>query len=203
MRSEKNTMKRGGGQLRGFTLVEMLLVVAVIGIFATIAFASYSGAQKATRDAKRQAALNEIAAVFEAYRSVVGNLPNCSGGLVIQNTGGSRDFVVGIHGSTACSDATAIRNFFDNNVTSDIVDPSGEDNVEFYFYYDSSHSCGDQPTQALLYTNMEVAENSNRDEVCTATGGTAPAYANNEGWYNYNNTVSRVTNMFVISLGAI
>lgn len=46
---------------RGFTIVELLIVIVVIGILATIAVVAYSGMQQRTRDVKRVSDLNTLA----------------------------------------------------------------------------------------------------------------------------------------------
>ncbi|MFA6081727.1 MAG: prepilin-type N-terminal cleavage/methylation domain-containing protein [Patescibacteria group bacterium] len=50
---------------RGFTLLEMLVVIGIIAILVTIGFASYSTIQKKARDAKRQGDLKAAQQVME------------------------------------------------------------------------------------------------------------------------------------------
>lgn len=62
-------------RLRGFTLIEVILVVAVLGILTGIVVVSYSGAQLTARNAK---ALNDIQAVediLEIYYNKNGQYP--------------------------------------------------------------------------------------------------------------------------------
>ena len=51
----------------GFTLVELLVVVAIIGILATVVVISYSGAQMKARDAKRISDLNTINSAIQIW----------------------------------------------------------------------------------------------------------------------------------------
>jgi len=51
----KNVMKK----LKGFTLVELLVVVAIIGILATVVVVSYTGAQTKAKHNTTVATLNE------------------------------------------------------------------------------------------------------------------------------------------------
>ena len=53
----------------GFTLVELLVVVAIIGILATVVVISYSGAQSKARDAKRKSDFSTIGTALEMYRN--------------------------------------------------------------------------------------------------------------------------------------
>ncbi len=55
---------------RGFTLLEMLVVIGIIAILVTIGFASYSTVQKKARDAKRQGDLKAAQQVMEQCYSV-------------------------------------------------------------------------------------------------------------------------------------
>ncbi len=52
----------------GFTLIELMVVVAIIAILATIGFTLYSGVQSKARDAKRQGDIDAIAKAFEVNK---------------------------------------------------------------------------------------------------------------------------------------
>ncbi len=51
----------------GFTLMELLIVIAIIGILVSISVASYSSAQKKGRDARRHSDLKAIQTAWEQY----------------------------------------------------------------------------------------------------------------------------------------
>ena len=60
---------------KGFTLIELMIVMAVIGILATIALVGLGQAQKSARDVKRQATMGGIRTALECYYGVMGTYP--------------------------------------------------------------------------------------------------------------------------------
>lgn len=54
---------------RGFTLVELLVVVSIISILATVGISTFSNLQKSSRDAKRKSDLVITQSVLEQYRA--------------------------------------------------------------------------------------------------------------------------------------
>ncbi len=54
---------------RGFTLIEVLVVIAIIVVLTGIIMASFSGAQSSARDRQRIADLKELQLKLEQYRS--------------------------------------------------------------------------------------------------------------------------------------
>jgi len=54
---------------KGFTLMELLIVIAIIGILISVATASYSSAQKKARDSRRRGDLKAVQNALEQYYS--------------------------------------------------------------------------------------------------------------------------------------
>lgn len=54
---------------KGFTLIEIVLVLAIAGLILVIVFLAVSGAQKSRRDTQRKSDVSRIAAAMENYAS--------------------------------------------------------------------------------------------------------------------------------------
>ncbi len=54
---------------RGFTLIEIVIVLAIAALIMVIVFLAVQGAQRSRRDAQRRSALNSIAGQLENYAS--------------------------------------------------------------------------------------------------------------------------------------
>ncbi len=71
-----------GGQRSwaGFSLIELMIVVAIIGILAAIAYPSYQDSVRSTRRADAQGALIAFAAAMERHRTETGTYENADAG---------------------------------------------------------------------------------------------------------------------------
>ncbi len=54
-------------RIRGFTLLELLIVIAIVGILVSIGVVSYSSAQKKARDSRRTSDVKAIQNAWEQY----------------------------------------------------------------------------------------------------------------------------------------
>jgi prepilin-type N-terminal cleavage/methylation domain-containing protein len=94
---------------KGFTLVELLTVIAIIGILATVTIYSLSGARERGRDGERISELSQIALGVELCRDKLGSYPT-----------GTLDL------STSCGGTTELRQFLDP-----IPTPPGGGNYDY------------------------------------------------------------------------
>src|ERR1700761_1040219 len=61
---------------KGFTIVELLIVIVVIGILALLVITTYSGIQQKARNAKRQTDIQSVQTQLEAFYSQNGYYPS-------------------------------------------------------------------------------------------------------------------------------
>jgi len=87
---------------RGFTILELLVVMAIIGMLASIIFVALSGIQAKSRDTRRVEDMREIKKALALYYVGTNRFPSASGPTVLDGT----DVI-----STALIDAGAIPAF--------------------------------------------------------------------------------------------
>jgi prepilin-type N-terminal cleavage/methylation domain-containing protein len=68
--------KKHGKRQSGFTIVELLIVIVVIGILAAIVITTYAGIQSKGRNTKRTTDIVAIQSKLEAYYAENGNYPS-------------------------------------------------------------------------------------------------------------------------------
>lgn len=116
---------------KGFTLIEMLVVVSVIGILTTLALASFTGTQKQARDTQRKSDLKQYQTTLEEYAT-----KNDSLYPAYPTSASAND--------TLCSDLS---------LTGCPEDPK---NTSPYVYrYITNGTTGDTATQYSLWTSLE------------------------------------------------
>ncbi len=69
----------------GFTLMELIVVMAILGLLATIGLNSFRSSQLKSRDGKRKSDLEQVQRALEMYHNDYGRYPDSSNGQIVIN----------------------------------------------------------------------------------------------------------------------
>ena len=79
-RLERVQWRSSSDSVKGFTLIELMVVITIMAILSAIGYSVYSGVQKQARDASRRSDLNAISAAYEdGYNLALGTYNAVSG----------------------------------------------------------------------------------------------------------------------------
>jgi prepilin-type N-terminal cleavage/methylation domain-containing protein len=159
-------MKPVHSNKRGFTLLELLTVLAVIGLLATIVLASLNDSRARGRDATRVKELKELQKAIELYRADNTGFPP-------RNTARSGSTVA----TEVCADGTRGAGGASGSwclLLADIApyykgglkDPRGDSQTTYRFYYDA-----DSGDNYQTYGLMALLESSSNDKIVNNDGG--------------------------------
>ena len=164
-------------KIRGFTIVELLIVIVVIGILATITIVAYNGTQARARDTQRASDARNILTALEAYKAINNTYP------VATSTAGSGSYELSTE--TAGTFMEYLQTTFSTGVP---VDPINDTN-HYYRYYRYSeanlttYGCATNKGNLMVFyaVGFENASNMPQSDpplVCTSTswGGSATSY---------------------------
>lgn len=117
---------------KGFTIVELLIVIVVIGILAALVVTTFSGIQKKGRDSERKTDIGAVHSQLEAYHATNGRYPTLANlQSTVPNTGWVAQNLKGLS-ADALSDpknpTQAIQNAVAANQYAYEVSPLGCDN---------------------------------------------------------------------------
>ena len=124
----------------GFTIIELLIVIAIIGILALLVLNNFQGAQAKARDSQRQTDINAIHGKLEEYYNEESSYPD-DGTLSTSVLPGSDE------GAFKDADGDVIQ-----TVTS-ATSPSNDNEYYYYIYSTAPATCGvDAGTGCEHYT---------------------------------------------------
>ena len=136
---------------KGFTLVELLVVVSIISILATVGISTFSNLQKSSRDAKRKSDLVITQSVLEQYRADQNFYPAAlSFGGALTSPDGKRTYITTLP------------------VDSQVNDPEG---LHQYHYVASPLSCDNSAPDKLCTTYCLDANLENPSTPITSCTG--------------------------------
>ncbi len=167
-------------QKRGFTLIELMVVIAVIGILSSVISANFNITRKKARDAKRISEIRQIQTALALYYDTYGQYP-ASGqcGALTPNNGWSNS-VECLSGGRWLKDATTDLSAF---IASDPIDPINQNNwTRGAYYYYSRWYGGDKQWYMLIYS-LEIFPNPliESSDGVRAPDGTYFHYGSNNG----------------------
>lgn len=165
------------GEKKGFTLVELIIVIAVIGILAAISFVAYSKAQQGARDAARKSDVAQIVKLLTTYEADKGvSMFTGSGCGSAGNGSGWFNFSNG--GTYPISMNDCLKNA--GYTYSDIVDPSKAKTctgLTCHAYMKYTCNAG---ADTYVYANLETLPQTSTD-----TDGTCAATVDTSQGMNY------------------
>lgn len=135
----------------GFTLMELLVVIVILGILVTVGLTSYKSVQAKSRDNKRKNDLRQITSALEAYYNDYNTYPNDTNNQI---------YGCGTAGTSVCAWGSAFQTLQSNGVTvKTMYMPKlpGDPASARTYYYDRT---GTNPPSYQLYARIENTEDS-------------------------------------------
>lgn len=150
--------------MSGFTIVELLVVIVVIAILASISMVAFNGVQQRARDSQRKSDIATIQKVLAIYYSDKGGYPACNGG-VYKGTSGSVQVCT-------LSDPDVTAELVPNYMSKTLVDPRNTSSYVYNYalgYKLGADGCASD-WSSYLTTNYVIAVGLESVNIGCATG---------------------------------
>ena len=130
--------------LKGFTLVELLVVISIIGVLSVIGLNSFNSARVKARDSSRKSDLAAVAKALELYYNDLGEYPDDASGNIMGC------------GAGAIEECTWGTSEFSNTTTGEVymVELPADSNSTYEYFYESFTVSG-LNTSYQLYARLE------------------------------------------------
>ncbi len=160
----------------GFTIVELLIVIVVIAILASISIVAYTGIQQRARDNARTKTVAELQKALELYRVDHDRYPPHIGSSTNVPSG-----FTGVFGTSYSHSVDTAGNWLRHLVEADVISSAPIDPINdnsYYFTYWSSSASGygacAEPFYVLAayYENSANVPSDSRALNCTGNGQT-------------------------------
>jgi len=162
----------------GFTLVELLVAVGIIGLLASISMVSFNGIRGKARDAKRISDIKEVQNALEIYYSSTGYYPSAiataAAGLGTANVAMLCDTALGFDTEANCNGKTVYMSRVNENPT-----PNGT----AYKYTPAAAGCDNAATTCQSYkmTFELMSQTGGYDAGCYTAAPEGMSRAGNNG----------------------
>lgn len=151
-------------QQSGFTLLEIIVVIGIIGVLATVGLFTYSDAREQARDNTRINDLQQIRLALETYKADWGSYPSDSDNGVVCSDSDVQ----------ACSPLNNISQIVLDYGGSEIADPSSGQSG-FGYEYNADDDCNASYSIITLTAQMETTGASNADDLPSQCDALNPA----------------------------
>ena len=156
-------------RLKGFTLIELIVVVAILGLAASFVFASLTDAQKDARDKRRVQDLKQLESALQLYYTRYNSFPTEASGA---------------NGNVSTN--VVFRNAIAPYLSGTPTDPV-PGNATYYYYYDGYHNCGGKYYAVIFARQVDKAANANYDTFLNTTcSGVLDGEGRGGGTESYN-----------------
>jgi prepilin-type N-terminal cleavage/methylation domain-containing protein len=118
----------------GFTLIELMVVISIIGLLSAVVYANFNDARAQSRDKVRMTSLKEVQLALEFYKAQNGGYPPA--GCSVANTNFAGPGTASVSGLTACS--AYITGLVPDFISALPTDPNQESIPNKGFYYRSN-----------------------------------------------------------------
>ena len=151
----------------GFTLMELLISVAIISLLSSVVLASISGARASARDAQRIQQVNQIQQALEMFYNDNGHYPKIKHVLTEESNDPEPNCG---HNGRWCELENKLSPYIDN-----LPKDEPRDDTYYYMYYSSP---GDNYQTYGVGAKLE----NNDDQAATDDGGFYPSSKNTDGF---------------------
>lgn len=155
----------------GFTIVELLIVVVVIGVLAALVLNSFSSAQARARDTSRITKLNAIKKAIEGYYAENGRYPEIQDAKMVETSCGSQTENWG-----HCDRAKQLADMLAPYISIEPTSLSQATQGNYYYHYTSQSSDNFQTYGVMVYLEGNGGQNDGGYYTNAYEAGQKPAY---------------------------
>lgn len=140
---------------RAFTIVELLVVITILGILATVAAVNYARVQATVRDEIRVADIDQIKLALAAHKADIGTYPSGQG-IVCTDTSRCDTSMVN----------SALNQALEPYLSNPVADPLQDSSNAYSYYYNFARQCtGVYDAVTVHARQIEAERNANSDKI--------------------------------------